>query len=181
MLSELARIYEAQGRYAELADVLLAWVAVNADESEFVAINLRLASLYETAAPRRRRHRPLPGDPHTRPRARRSARRAGPAALPPQNWQGLYETYEAEAAATDEPRQKAARLYKAAETLEERLCKVEDAIARYNLPAARRRASCPAQKALIRLYEKLGRWTDLVSCTSRTCCRPPTRSSRSPR
>ena len=47
VLSELASIYESQGRFQELADVLLTWVGSINDESELVAINLRLAALYE--------------------------------------------------------------------------------------------------------------------------------------
>ena len=47
ILSEQARIYEAQSRFEELADVLQTWGGSNTDESEFVSINQRLAALYE--------------------------------------------------------------------------------------------------------------------------------------
>ena len=47
ILSELAGIYEARGRHDDLSDVLLSWVDSISDEAEIVAINLRLAALYE--------------------------------------------------------------------------------------------------------------------------------------
>ena len=163
ILSELARIYEAEGRFAELADVLLAWVNVNTEESEFVAINLRLAALYEQLG----RDADAAGRYHAI--LNRVAGHMGALAglgrlhYRAQNWQGLYETCEAEAAATDDPKQKSARLYKAAETLEERLGKVEEAITRYNQCLQLSPGFLPAQKALTRLYEKLGRWNELVA------------------
>lgn len=163
VLSELARIYEAQGRFDELADVLLAWVNVNTEESEFVAINLRLAALYEQLS----RDADAAGRYHAI--LNRVSGHAGALAglgrlhYRAQNWQGLYETCEAEAAATDDPKQKAARLYKAAETLEERLSKVAEAIVRYNQCLQLAPGFLPAQKALTRLYEKLGRWNELVA------------------
>ena len=163
ILSELARIYEAQGRFDELADVLLAWVGSNAEESEFVAINLRLAALYE----QQQRDVDAVGRYHAI--LNRVTGHAGALAglgklhFRAQNWQGLLDTYEAEANAADDPKQKAGRLYKAAETLEERLGRVDEAIARYNGCLQLSPGYLPAQKALTRLYEKLGRWAELVA------------------
>lgn len=162
VLSELARIYEAQGRGNELADVLRAWAEVNADESEFVAINLRLSALYEQL----RRDTDAVGRYHailTRVPGHAGALAGlGKLYYHLENWQGLYETYEAEADATEDPRLKAARLYKAGETLEERLSQVEEAITRYQSCLHHVPGFLPAQKALTRLFEKLGRWTDLI-------------------
>lgn len=164
VLSELARIYEGQGRFAELADVLLAWVGANSDEADDVAINLRLAALYEEQLKR-------DADAEARYRAILTRAPGNASALAglgklfyrAQNWAGLVETYEAEAAATDDQRQRAARLYKAGETLEERLDRVDDAIVRYDQCLSLSPGFLPAQKALIRLYEKLGRWAELVT------------------
>ncbi len=47
VLSELARIFEGRERHEELADVIATWVKSITDESESIALNLRLASLYE--------------------------------------------------------------------------------------------------------------------------------------
>ncbi|MFO0599451.1 MAG: tetratricopeptide repeat protein [Myxococcaceae bacterium] len=163
ILSELARIYESQSRFDELAEVLLAWVQANTEESEFVAINLRLAALYEQ----------LNREVEAVARYQTVLTRVSgqPAALAglgklyyrSQNWAGLLDTYDAEARATDDPRQRATRVYKAAETLEERLNRVDDAINRYNECLQLSPGFLPAQKALIRLYEKLGRWPELVA------------------
>lgn len=162
VLAELARIYEAQGRGHELADILLAWGEVNTDESEFIAINLRLAALYErlqrdheAVARYRAILARIPGHGPSLGGLGRLCHRLG-------DWQGLHEAYEAEAAAADDPRVKAARLYKAGETLEERLARVDDAITRYQSCLQHQPGFLPAQKALVRLFERLGRWTDLV-------------------
>ena len=163
ILSELARIYEGQSRFDELADVLQAWGGANADESEFVSINQRLAALYEQL----QRDVDAVGRYHAI--LNRVPGHAGALAglgklhYRSQNWQGLLATYEAEAASMDDPRQKAGRVYKAAETLEERLNQIDDAIARYNTCLQLSPGYLPAQKALIRLYEKLGKWTELVA------------------
>lgn len=163
ILSELARIYESQSRFDELADVLLAWVSANTDESEFVAINQRLAALYE----QQQREADAVGRYHAilnRVKGHAGALAGlGKLHYRAQNWQGLLDTYDAEAAAIDDPRQKAGRVYKAAETLEERLGRIDEAIVRYNMCLQLSPGYLPAQKALIRLYEKLGKWPDLVA------------------
>lgn len=163
ILSELARIYETQSRFDELADVLLAWVNANPEESEFVAINLRLAALYE----QQKRDVDAVGRYHAilNRASGHSGALAGLGKLHyrAQNWQGLIDTYDAEANATEDAKQKAGRLYKAAETLEERLGRVDEAIARYNGCLQLSPGYLPAQKALTRLYEKLGRWAELVA------------------
>lgn len=163
VLAELARIYEGRGRFEELADVLLAWVSTNNDQSEFVAINLRLASLFEE----------LKREPEAIARYKAILERSpghagalaglGKVSYRLQNWSGLVETYDAEAAATDDPRTRAGRLYKAGETLEERLGQIDDAIARYKQALTLTPGFLPATKALTRLFEKLGRWNELVS------------------
>lgn len=163
VLAELARIYEARGRNEELADVLLAWVSTNNDQSEFVAINLRLAALFEE----------LKREPEAIARYRAILERVpghagslaglGKLSYRLQNWTGLVETYDAEAAASDDPRTRAGRLYKAGETLEERLGQIDDALARYAQALTFAPGFLPATKALTRLYEKLGKWNELVS------------------
>lgn len=163
VLAELARIYEAESRFDELAEVLQTWVSANTEENEFVAINQRLASLYEQLN--------RPDEAVARYESILGRVRGHSGALAglgrlhhrAQNWAGLLATYDAEAAATDDPRQKANRVYKAAETLEERLNQIDEAIARYSQCLQLSPGFLPAQKALIRLYEKLGRWPELVA------------------
>jgi len=164
VLSELARIYEEQGRYEDLADVLLDWVGSIDDEADVVSINLRLAALYEEELKRDEdaiaRYRTLllrvPGH---------ASALAGLGKLYArnQNWPGLLAVYDLEIASAEDPKQKAAKLFKAAEVQEERLQQQEDAILRYNQCLQLQPGYLPAQKALIRLYERQGRYADLVA------------------
>ena len=54
-------------------------------------------------------------------------------------------------------------MYKAAEILEERLQRQEDAISRFNQCLQLQPGYLPAQKALTRLYERQGRFAELVA------------------
>lgn len=163
VLSELAQIFEAHNRFDELADILLAWATCATDEAEVVAINLRLAGLYEETLKRET-------DAITRYQAILSRIPGHSQALAGlgklyyrnQDWAGLLATYDAELAALEDPRQKAARMYKAAEVLEERLGRQEEAIARYGQCLQLSPGYLPAQKALTRLFERQGRFSDLV-------------------
>ncbi len=162
ILSELARIYEGQARFDELANVLRAWVESNADDSELVAINFRLAALYEQLSRENEAISRYQIILARVPGHAGALTGVGKLFAASQNWQGLLETYEAEAAATDDSFQKAGRIYKAAETLEERLHRVDEAIVKYNACLSLSPGFLPAQKALVRLYEKLGKWEELV-------------------
>jgi tetratricopeptide (TPR) repeat protein len=164
VLSELAGIYEGQGRYEELADVLLSLLGSINDENELVAINLRLAALYEEDLKREQdaisRYQAIlsriPGHGPALAGLGKLYHRMG-------NWEGLVSVFDAEIAAAEDPRQKAARMYKAAEVLEERLGRQEDAITRYNTCLMLQPGYLPAQKALSRLYERQGRFAELVA------------------
>jgi len=164
VLAELARIYESQARHEELADALTAWAQAIPDPSEQLALQLRVAQLFEERLKR-------DADAVTRYRAILERAPGHVVALASlgklyhraQNWVGLAETYEAEAASIDEPKQKVTRLYKAGEVLEERLQRYDDAIARYQDCLRQSPGYLPAQKALTRLYERLGRWAELLS------------------
>lgn len=164
VLSELARIFEARERHEELADVLAAWVKSITDESECVALNLRLASLYEDALKRDADAvacyeailERSPGHPT-------ALQGMGKLHARMKNWPGLLETYQAEAKSIDDPKQRATRIYKAGEVLEERLDRPDEAIAKYNECLLLSPGYLPAQKALIRLFEKHNRWADLVA------------------
>ncbi len=164
VLAELGRLYESQGRYQELAGVLMTWLARTTEENDTVALNLRLAGIYEDQL----KQLPEASERYKAVLAKVPGHTAalqglGKLCYRTQNWQGLFEVCEAEAAATDEPRQKASRLYKAAETAEERLGKIDEAIMKYLQCLQLVPGFLPAQKALTRLYEKLGRFADLVA------------------
>jgi tetratricopeptide (TPR) repeat protein len=164
VLHELAGIYERERRHEDLADVLNAWAANIHDESELVAVNLRLAALYEEDL---KRDDAAVG-PYQAILSRVPGHQAALAGLGKlhfrtQNWDGLVNVYEAEIAAADDVRTKAARVYKAAEVLEERLGRQDEAISLYNECLQLQPGYLPAQKALTRLYERQGRYADLVS------------------
>jgi tetratricopeptide (TPR) repeat protein len=164
VLSELARMYESQGRHQELADALQAWVGSITDESELIAVNLRLAGLYEEHLKKDdeaiKRYQAIlskvPGHGNALAGLGKLYHRS-------KNWEGLLATFDAEIQAADDPKQKAGRIYKAAEVLEERLKQVDRAIERYNQCLQTSPGFLPAQKALARLYEQQGRWVDLVA------------------
>ncbi|MBX5483626.1 MAG: tetratricopeptide repeat protein [Myxococcaceae bacterium] len=164
VLSELAQIYETQSRHEDLADVLLSWAESVSDESELVALNLRLAALYEEDLKRDdaaiARYRAIldavPGH---------QAALAGLGKLyfRLHAFDELVKVFDAEIAALEDPRQQAARMYKAAEILEERLGRQEEAIQRYNRCLQLQPGYLPAQKALTRLYEQQDRWAELAA------------------
>ncbi|HEX4802851.1 MAG TPA: tetratricopeptide repeat protein, partial [Myxococcaceae bacterium] len=79
------------------------------------------------------------------------------------NWEGLLSVFDLEAEAAQEPRERAARLYKAAELLERQLRREDEAIARYNQCLQLQPGYLPAQQALIRLYQRQGRYGDLIA------------------
>ncbi len=164
ILDELARVFESSGRFGELADVLKVRAEGLQDSAEVIAVELQLGGVYEEKLGKE-------DDAIACYRRVLAAAPAHPTAISAlgklyarrQSWQGLLETYDAEIAAGDDPRQKAARLYKAAELLEMRLGAEPEAIARYNEALKLRPGYLPAQKALIRLYERLERWDDLIA------------------
>lgn len=164
ILSALANIYETRQRFEELSDVLLAWVGSINDESELVAINLRLAALYEEDLKR-------DADAIARYQAIIARIPGHAAALAglgklyyrTQNWEGLVSVFDAESAAAQDPKEKAARMFKAAEVLEERLGRQEEAIQRYNTCLQLQPGYLPAQKALTRLFERQSRFAELVA------------------
>src|SRR5258707_532898 len=129
-----------------------------------VSINLRPAALYEEV---------LKKDTHAIARykailARNPSHASALSALgrlyySTQTWNGLLATFEAEAAALSDPKQRVARLYKAAEVVEERLNKTDEAVARYNRCLQLVPEYVPAQQALVRIYERNGRYLELIS------------------
>src|ERR671931_171664 len=164
ILSELAQIYEAQGRYEDLADVLLSWANCISDESELVALNLRLAALYEenlkrddAAAERYRAILALvPGH-------RGALAGLGKLYHRLQQWEQLVAVFDAEFASLEEPREQAARMFKSAEILDAYLGRQEEAIQRYSRCLHLQPGYLPAHKALTRLYSELDRWSDLAA------------------
>jgi tetratricopeptide (TPR) repeat protein len=164
VLSELARLYESFGRWEDLAEVLAARVNVLADAGEKVALLLRLAALYEERLKRDEeaiaRYQAVlavqPGSAAALTALGKLYYRRG-------DWNGLLGTYEREAATIDELKQRVAPMYKAAEVLEQKLGREEEAMSRYNEVLQLVPGYLPAQKALSRLYEKHKRYAELAA------------------
>src|SRR5262249_3991120 len=163
-LAELADLYEAQGRHQELTEVLSSWAESVRDEDEMVSINLRLAALYEEVLkmdePAIARYNAILA---RNPSHGSALSGQGRLYYRTQNWKGLIATFEAEATAFSDPRQRVARLYKAAEVVEERLDNPDEAITRYHRCLQLVPEYAPAQQALVRIYERTGRYLELIS------------------
>ncbi len=164
ILDELARTYEGAGRFQELAEVLQARIARLTDSHERVGLNLRLGALWETVLANEDAaigcYRTVL---EVAPANQVAVAGLGKLYAKKQSWQGLLEVLEIELGATDDARQKAGRLYKAAELLETRLSRTDDAIRRYHECLQLQPGYLPAQKALVRLFERLERWDDLIA------------------
>jgi len=161
---ELARIYELRESWEQLAEILASRAASTADENEKVAFLLELAELYDLRMDRpdraieqyRQTLRLAPANPVALAALGKLQHQRG-------DWEGLLQTFETEAMYAQDPKQKAARSFKAAVLLEERLGRLEDAIARYNEVLHFSPGYLPAQKALIRLYGQEGRYAELIA------------------
>jgi tetratricopeptide (TPR) repeat protein len=169
-LSELARLREARGAWADACDALEALAAAHlasADAGhlqEAVVAKLRRAELEEAQLGRTHQaiaccREIIALDPSNRPALAALGRLCARAA----DWEGLLAAFEAEAAAARDPRDRAHRNFKAAEVLEERLGRVDDALARYRDALALDPDLVPARAAQERLYEREGRWEELCA------------------
>jgi tetratricopeptide (TPR) repeat protein len=170
VLSEIARLREARGAWADACDALEALAAAHLAYGdaghvlEAIVAKLRRAELEEAQLGRTHQamtccREVIALDPSNRGALSALGRlcaRAG-------DWEGLLAAFEAEAAAARDPRDRAHRTFKAAEVLEERLGRVDDAIARYHDALALDPALVPARSALERLYEREERWEQLCA------------------
>lgn len=164
VLDELARTLESAGRWQELSEVLQARIARLTDTHERVGLNLRLGALFETV---------LGNDDAAiecykvvlsiAPTNLAAVSGVGKLSAKKKDWAGLLAVLDLELAGTDDPRQKVARQYKAAELLETRLERLDEAVTRYRQCLQTQPGYLPAQKALVRIFERLDRWDDLVA------------------
>ncbi|WP_157370464.1 tetratricopeptide repeat protein [Vulgatibacter incomptus] len=168
ILGELARLLELRGAWDALAEVLVVRAEATVDDGEKAALHLELAAIFDARLEQPERAiehyrealRLTPGNDLALASLGRLQHQRG-------DWDGLYETFETEAALAQDPRQKAARSFKAARILEERLDRVDDAIAIYDEILRCSPGFLPAQKALARLYAGRGRFDDLVALMER--------------
>lgn len=170
VLSEIARLREARGAWADACDALEALAVAHlafgdpGHVHEAIVAKLRRAELEEAQLGRTHQaiaccREVIALDPANRGALSALGRlcaRAG-------DWEGLLAAFEAEAAAARDPRDRAHRIFKAAEVLEERLGRVDDALLRYHEALTVDPDLVPARSALGRLYEREGRWEDLCA------------------
>lgn len=164
ILAGLAQRYESAGEWEALAEVLQARSATTSDPNERTALELRLGALFEEKLQRedeaiacyRRVREIAPGNAAAIAALGKLCHRKG-------DWEGLLETYEAEIDTAEDTRLKAGRMYKAAELLETRLGRDDEAIARYREILELVPGYLPATRALTRIYERTGRYRDLIA------------------
>ncbi|HWV38933.1 MAG TPA: tetratricopeptide repeat protein, partial [Vulgatibacter sp.] len=161
---ELSRLYELREAWEPLAEVLETRASRAADGADRAALLVELAALLESRLnrpDRAKEHylaalRLSPGDPVALAALGKLQHQLG-------DWEGLLRTFEAEALYARDPKQKAARTFQAAVILEEKLGRVDEAIARHVGALQLHPGYLPSQKALIRLYEGEGRYRELVA------------------
>ena len=168
LLDTLAAIHESRGEWPAAADALRARGrcadAVAETPAETVSRNLRLAEIYEERLGRPEDaaacHRAvLAADP----RHRGALSALGRLLARSGDWAGVLETFLAERDAASDLRERAQRCFKAAEVLEERLGRVEEAVELYADALALEPSMLAAHQALERLYERTGRFADLAT------------------
>lgn len=163
ILSELCRIYHLRKDWEELAVLLWQRVHIAGDDQEKIALLLDLGALYEERLERPEDaiecHRAVVAMAPTHGLALSAL---GKLLHQVGDWKGLLTTFEAEALATADPGQRAARLFRAAQLVEEKLERPDEAIARYHHILERLPGYLPAREALCRLYERLQRFDDWI-------------------
>ena len=179
ILAELAHAHERRGNYAELAEVLAARAQSCRNLHEAAEVRMRLGALYEEHLGREDDamgcYRVVvasePGHPQALAALGKLYHRRG-------LWAELLDTYEQELAIAGEARQRAVKLYKTAEILERRLDRTDEAIARYNESLSQWPGYLPAQNALARLLERLGRYSELCDLLEREVKETPDLAQR---
>jgi tetratricopeptide (TPR) repeat protein len=163
VLAEMAHIHENLMRWQELVDVYQQQVQVITDRQELVSLYFKLANIWEEklfnedkAIENYRKVVEL--NPNYLP----ALQGLGKLFYRKGQWEDLVQMYEIELRETHEPRQKAVKLYKLAEILEERLSRDEDAIQRFEQCLELTPGYLPALKALGRLYSKYNRFESLI-------------------
>ncbi len=170
VLSEIARLREARGAWADACDALEALALAHLAREgaghveEAVVARLRRAEIEEGQLGRTHQaiaccREVLELDPANRAALAALGRLCARSA----DWEGLLAAFEAEARAAREPRERAHRTFRAGEVLEERLGRIGDAIAAYRTALELDPDLVAARAALERLHEREGRWEELCA------------------
>ncbi|MBN2495414.1 MAG: tetratricopeptide repeat protein [Deltaproteobacteria bacterium] len=163
LLSELAQVHETLMRWQELVEVYEKQVQLITDRQELVSIFFKLGNIWEEklfnedrAIPNYRKVVEL--NPNYLP----ALQALGKLFYRKGQWDDLVHMYEVECRETPDTKQRAVKLYKLAEILEERLSRDEEAIQKYEQSLELSPGYLPALKALGRLYTKYNRWESLI-------------------
>ncbi|RPH64672.1 MAG: tetratricopeptide repeat protein, partial [Myxococcaceae bacterium] len=164
VLTALATLHESLDRPEELADVLGSLAGAVRDEREWLAVQLRLASLLEDTL-----HR----DPQAVERYEAVLERVPghPVALSglgrlhakTQDWPALVAVYDAELAGVGDPRTRAELHFRSAEILDARLRRADEALARFREALQLVPGYLPARQGLERVLRREQRWNELIA------------------
>ncbi|MEZ4459655.1 MAG: hypothetical protein R3E66_07960 [bacterium] len=167
-LTALDRIYEHQGRWEELADILRRRIAGTYDEEEIVLLNFRLAQLYQAqlgalddaVATYQTILDIQPGHMESLKALERIFYQL-------ERWDALYDVMERDAEAQDDPEERANLFGQMAAIAEQMLDRKDDAVDLWNRVLQMRDDDLEALQQLRRLYIEGERWTDLVGILER--------------
>jgi lipopolysaccharide biosynthesis regulator YciM/Tfp pilus assembly protein PilF len=164
VLTALATLHESLDRPEELADVLASLAGAVRDQREWLAVQLRLASLLEDTL-----HR----DPQAVERYEAVLARVPghPVALSglgrlhakTQDWPALVAVYDAELAGVGDPRTRAELHFRSAEILDARLHRTDEALTRFREALQLVPGYLPARQGLERVLRREQRWNELIA------------------
>lgn len=168
VITELARLREARREWDAASDALEALAAAHLAHGgpghrlEAVAAKLRRIEVEEVHLGRREEAVRSCRDVLELDPAQRTALAAmGRLCAGAGDWEGVLTTFRAEAAAARDPRERAQRLFRAAQVLDEHLDRTAEAALAYRAAMAEDLDLLVARTALERLLERDGRWEEL--------------------
>jgi tetratricopeptide (TPR) repeat protein len=168
VISELARLREARKEWPAASDALQALAAAHlahgglGHQLEAIAAKLRRIEIEEVHLARREEAiRACRDVLELDPGQRKALATLGRLCASAGDWEGVLTAFRAEADAARDGRERAQRLFKAAQILDERLDRTADAAVAYRAAMAQDPDLLIARTALERLLERDGRWEEL--------------------
>ncbi len=167
-LEALDRIYEGQGRWEELADILSRRIEGLYDEDVIVELQFRRARLFQDQLARlddavATYHEVLNLQPVHQP----ALEALSQIHYQRQEWNELYEVLERQAEVQDDPDARAVTFSQMAQIAEEALERPSDAVELWNRVLTLQMDNVEALRELRRLYLADERWSDLVGILER--------------
>ena len=167
ILEELASLYEQNGSTEAQLSSLETWEAVCTAPGEIARVNLKLGEVLEGLGrdddAAMRYHRILTEVPPQLPGHQQAVSNLGRLYHRTEQWVGLFRSFVMEAEHSIDPLHKAFKLYKAGETLAQKLFADSEAEGYFRQALDVSPGYQPAARALRAHFEKHGRWEDLVA------------------